>query len=114
MVFRVRDRFDFVFPVIRASSSREPGACSAITRSTSRLPADSTLAKDSVEVNHTFGSSGAMRCLPRATARVRALHILVAGDAYFQRGHGITPFSRNTESTVVQKSPSSVAASRYS
>src|SRR5207302_8824883 len=61
MVFRVRDRFDFAFPVIRASSSREPGACSAITRSRSRLPADSTLAKDSVEVNRTFGSSGAMR-----------------------------------------------------
>ena len=61
MVFRVRDRFDFAFPVIRASSSREPGACSAITRSRSRLPADSNLAKDSVEVKRTFGSSGAMR-----------------------------------------------------
>ncbi len=31
-----------------------------------------TLAKDSVEVNQTFGSSGAMRCSPRATAMVRA------------------------------------------
>jgi len=36
------------------------------------LPADSTLAKDSVEVNHTFGSPGAIRCSPRATAMVRA------------------------------------------
>jgi len=43
-----------------------------MTRSSSRLPADNTLAKDSVEVNHTFGSSAAMRRSPRATAIVRA------------------------------------------
>jgi hypothetical protein len=52
-----RDRLDFALPVIRASSSSEPGALSAMTRSNSRLPADNTLAKDSVEVNHSFGSS---------------------------------------------------------
>jgi hypothetical protein len=43
-----------------------------MTRSNSRLPADKTLAKDSVEVNHTFGSSPAPRRSPRATAMVRA------------------------------------------
>jgi hypothetical protein len=37
-----------------------------------RLPADKTLAKDSVEVNQTFGSSGETRRSPRATAMVRA------------------------------------------
>jgi hypothetical protein len=43
-----------------------------MARSNSRLPADSTLAKDSVEVNQTFGSFGATRRFPRATAMVRA------------------------------------------
>ena len=70
----VRDRLDFALPVIRASSSSDPGACSTITRNRSRLPADSTLAKDSVEVNHTFGSSGAIRRSRRATAMVRAFN----------------------------------------
>ena len=42
------------------------------------------------------------------------LHLLVAGDADLQGRHGITPLSRNTASTVLQKSASSVAASRYS
>ena len=72
MVRSVRDRFDLALPVIRASSSSEPGAFSAMTRSRSRLPADKTLAKDSVEVNQTFGSSAATRRSPRATAMVRA------------------------------------------
>jgi hypothetical protein len=36
------------------------------------LPADKTLAKDSVEVNQTFGSWGDTRRSPRATAMVRA------------------------------------------
>jgi hypothetical protein len=57
IVGSVLDRLDFALPVIRASSSSEPGACSTMTRSRSRLPAESTLAKDSVELNHTFGSS---------------------------------------------------------
>ncbi len=57
-------------PVIRASSSSEPGAFSAMTRSSSRLPADNTLAKDSVEVNQTLGSSALTRRSPRATAIV--------------------------------------------
>ena len=60
----MRDRLDFALPVMRASSSSDPGACSTITRNRSRLPAERTLAKDSVEVNQTFGSSGAMRCSP--------------------------------------------------
>jgi hypothetical protein len=50
----------------------ELGAFSAMTHSRSRLPADKTLAKDSVEVNQTFGSLGATRRSPRATAMVRA------------------------------------------
>jgi len=62
----------FCLPVIFASSSSEPGVCSTITRSRSRWPADSTLAKDSVEVNHTFGSSGLTHRSPCATAMVRA------------------------------------------
>jgi len=41
-------------------------------RSRSRLPAESTLAKDSVKVNQTFGSSARTRRLPRAIAIVRA------------------------------------------
>src|ERR1700680_3940668 len=40
------------------------------------------------------------------------LHLLVAGDADFQMVMGITPLSRNTASTVIQKSASKVAASR--
>ncbi len=56
MVRSVRDRFDLALPVMRASSSSEPGAFSAMTRNSSRLPADRTLAKDSVEVNQTLGS----------------------------------------------------------
>jgi hypothetical protein len=64
---------DFALPVIRASSSSEAGVFSAMTRNSSRLPADRTLAKDSVEVNQTFGSSAATRRPPpRATAMVRA------------------------------------------
>src|SRR5690348_10061788 len=39
-----------------------------MTRSSSRLPADRTLAKDSVEVNQTFGSFDAKRRSPRARA----------------------------------------------
>jgi hypothetical protein len=35
-----------------------------MTRSSSRLPADSTLANDSVEVNQTFGSPAAMCRVP--------------------------------------------------
>ena len=48
IVRNVRDRFDFALPVIGAGSFSEPGACSTITRNRSRLPADSTLANDSV------------------------------------------------------------------
>jgi hypothetical protein len=67
----VRDRLDLALPVRRAKSSSEPGDFSAITRSSSRLPAYRTLAKDSVEVNQTVGSWDAIRRSPRATARVR-------------------------------------------
>lgn len=42
------------------------------------------------------------------------IHLLVAGDAHLQGRHGITPLSRNTAATVVQKSTSKAAASRYS
>src|ERR1700733_1815478 len=49
---------------MRASSSSELGAFSAMTRNSSRLPADSTLAKDSVEVNQTFGSFDETRRSP--------------------------------------------------
>ena len=55
----------------RIHAVAEPGAFSAMIRSSSRLPADRTLAKDSVEVNQTFGSSAATRRTPRATAMVR-------------------------------------------
>jgi hypothetical protein len=72
MVRSVRDRLDFALPVMRASSSSELGVFSAMTRSSWRLPADKTLAKDSVEVNQTFGSLGDARRSPRATAIVRA------------------------------------------
>ena len=72
MVFNVRDRFDFARPLIRVGSSSEPGASSAMIRRSSRLPFDRTLAKDSVEVNHTFGSPAAMRRWPDAAAMVRA------------------------------------------
>jgi len=40
-------------------------------------------------------------------------HLLVAGDAHFQRRHGITSLSRNTASTAAQKSESRAAASPY-
>jgi hypothetical protein len=50
MVFNVRDRFDFARPVIRANSSSELGASLAMICSSSRLPADSTLANNSAEV----------------------------------------------------------------
>ena len=50
---------DFFRPLNLASSSRELGALSAMIWSSSRLPAESTLANDSVEVNQTFGSPGA-------------------------------------------------------
>jgi hypothetical protein len=68
MVRSVRDRFGLALPVpvIRASSSSEPGAFPAMTRSSSRFPADRTLAKDSVEVNQTFGSLAATRYSRRA------------------------------------------------
>src|SRR5208337_2462138 len=64
MVFSVRDKFDLARPVILANSSSELGASLAMTRSSSQLPADSTLANDSVEVNQTLGSSAAMRRAP--------------------------------------------------
>jgi len=51
--------------------TEQPGAFSAMTRSSSRLPADRTLAKDSVEVNQTSGSPAVTRRSPRATAMVR-------------------------------------------
>jgi hypothetical protein len=50
--------------VIGAKSSSEFGASLAMTRSSSRLPADSILANDSVEVNQTFGSPAAMCRVP--------------------------------------------------
>ncbi|MFC3528856.1 hypothetical protein ACFOMH_11775 [Paracoccus mangrovi] len=72
MVFRVRERLEPARPVISASSSSDAGALSAMMRSSSRLPADRTLAKDSVEVNHTFGSPGVGFSSPRAIRMVRA------------------------------------------
>jgi len=44
-------------PVSCANSSIDPGAASLIIRSSSRLPPDRILAKDSVDVNQTRGSS---------------------------------------------------------
>src|SRR5258707_4532523 len=69
MVLSVRERLDLALPVIRASSSSEPGAFSAMTRSSSRLPADKTLANDSVEVAELFAH--AARAGRRAAGRVR-------------------------------------------
>ncbi|KHJ54601.1 hypothetical protein LA66_08365 [Aureimonas altamirensis] len=69
---RVRDRLGFDRPVIRDSSSSEPGDCSSMTRSSSRFPLDRICAKDSVDVNHTFGSPGAGFSSPFATRMVRA------------------------------------------
>src|SRR5690348_1422402 len=43
-----------------------------------------------------------------------SLHLLIAGNARFQCRHPMTPLSRNTASTAVQKSASKVAASWYS
>jgi hypothetical protein len=45
------------------------------------LPADKSLAKDSVEVNQTFGLLGGTRRSPRAHGHGARLHLLVAGDA---------------------------------
>jgi hypothetical protein len=59
----------FALPVIRASSSSEPGNRSTITRKRSRFPTERTLANDSVEVNQTFGSSGSMRRAPQPWCR---------------------------------------------
>ncbi len=109
IVLNVRDRLDFALPVMRANSSSERGAFSAMTRSSSRLPAERTLAKDS----QTFGLPGATP-LAAGHRQGSGLHLLVAGDADFQGRHRITPLSRNTASTALQKSASNVAASRYS
>src|SRR5260370_33068500 len=92
MVFNVRDRFDLARPVIRANSSSELGASLAMTCSSSRLPADRTLANDSVEVNQTFGSSAAMRRAPRATAIVRHLISLYLPIPTFSAAMGIILF----------------------
>jgi hypothetical protein len=110
MVRRVRDRLDFALPVIRASSSSEPGACSASTHSLSRLPAESTLAKDSEAVNQTFGLSVHDAPLAAGDGHGAGLHGLVAGDADFQGRHKIAPFSRRTASAVAQMASSKVAA----
>jgi hypothetical protein len=104
-VLSVRDRFDLARPVICASASSEPGAFSAMIRKSSRLPAEKTLAKDSVEVNQ----SDAM--LAARDPHGARLHLLVARDAYVQRRNGVTPLARNPRSTAVQKSASRFAAS---
>jgi len=72
MIVVGNNRHDLARPVICASSSNEPGAFSAIVRKSSRLPAESTLANDSVEVNQTLGSPGTARCSPHAIRMVRA------------------------------------------
>ncbi len=99
---------------MRASSSSEPGAFSAMVRSSSRLPAERTLAKNSVEVNQTFGSLAAIRLLPWCHRHCAGLHVFVAGDAHFQGRHRITPLACNTASTVFPETTEHVAASGMS
>lgn|SRR6185312_2284588 len=61
MVFSVRDRLDFARPVMAANSSSDSGERRAMVASSSRFPAESTLANDSVHVNQTLGSSAEIR-----------------------------------------------------
>nr|KIU67086.1 hypothetical protein TR92_18250 [Brucella anthropi] len=62
----------FARPVIRDSSSSEPGDCSSMTRSNSRFPLERSCANDSMDVNHTFGLPSAGFSSPRAIRMVRA------------------------------------------
>src|SRR5580700_4531273 len=72
MVFRVRDRFDFLRPVNSASSARDFGSDFLIVPSRSRFFSDNTRTRLSVEGNQTFGSPGPGFNSPRAMAIVRA------------------------------------------
>jgi hypothetical protein len=56
MVFKVRERFDFLRPVISAKAVNESGLDSAMILSRALLRSESTLAKLSAEVNQTVGS----------------------------------------------------------
>ena len=66
MVRSVRDRFDLALPGDPRELVERAGVFPAMIRSSSRFPADRTLAKDSVEVNQTFGSLAATRHSRRA------------------------------------------------
>src|ERR1700689_1309796 len=72
MVFRVRDKFDFLRPVNSASSARDFGSDFLIVPSNRRFFSDNTLTRLSVEGNQTFGSPGPGFSSPRAMAIVRA------------------------------------------
>src|ERR1700735_3106174 len=72
MVFRVRDKFDFLRPVNSASSASDFGSDFLIVPSSSRFFSDNTLTRLSVEGNQTFGSPGPGFSSPRAMAIVRA------------------------------------------
>lgn len=98
MVRSVRDKLDLALPAIRASSSSEPGAFAAMTRSSSRLPADRTLAKDSVEANQTFRFVRRDAALSARYCHSARLHLAVAGDANSKGGHQITPISGSAAS----------------
>lgn len=101
VVFNVRDRFDLVRPVIRANSSSELGASLAMTCSSSRLPADRTLANDSVEVTRPLArrrQCAACRappptCEPSSPEGLRC---------HLQSGHGINPLCATGDMPALQ------------
>ena len=71
----VRDRFDLALPVMRANSSREPGALSAMTRSSRMVQAKVAMATHSTAMRITShgcagGATGSRRCTKGGTHRV--------------------------------------------
>jgi hypothetical protein len=87
---------DLALPVIRANSSSEPGAFSAITRNGSRLPADCTLAKRLGRGEPELRLIGREAPLTAPPGHGAGFHLVIAGDAHLQCRHGITRRSRNT------------------
>ena len=57
MLFSVRDRLDFARPDKVSNSARDFGCCSMMRSSNRRFLSDSTRARLSIDVNHSFGSS---------------------------------------------------------
>jgi hypothetical protein len=77
----VRNKFGLALPVIRASSSSEPGGLFVDRAQQLRIASRQDLGEDSVEGNHTFGSSALTRRSARATAKVRAFNHVEGIDA---------------------------------